>query len=237
MIDSLLDQRKSFLLQAIIEEYVLTAEPIGSKFLVQKYDMGVSPATVRNDMCLLEKDGYLIAPHPSAGRIPSQKGYRYYLDHFLRVKRGPQIEAHLRIILQTQERGERLMKQIAKVLGELSGEMIIVAFDPHWSYYTGVSNLFHKPDFAQLGLVYSLSELIDQFDEVIASIFSSITQKPQVFVGDENPFGKEMSAILTRYEGEDESEGLLGIVGPLRMDYAKNVGLLEEVNRLLKESV
>ena len=237
MTDSLLGQRKSFLLQSIIEEYVLTAEPIGSKFLVQKFDLGVSSATVRNDMCLLEKDGYLIAPHPSAGRIPSQKGYRYYLDHFLRVKRGMQLEANLRIVLQTHERGERLMKQVAKILGELSGEMIIVAFDPHWSYYTGVSNLFHKPDFAELGLVYSLSQLIDQFDEVIATIFSSVTQKPQVFLGDENPFGKDMSAILTRYEGEDEHDGLLGIVGPLRMDYAKNLGLLEEALCLLKEPV
>jgi len=79
-----LDDRKASILRAIVEEYVETAQPVGSATIARSRDLGVSSATVRNDMTVLEREGYLVQPHTSAGRIPTDLGYRFFVDHFTR---------------------------------------------------------------------------------------------------------------------------------------------------------
>ena len=82
-----LDERKKKILSSVVEDYIESAEPVGSKTLVEKYHLDYSSATIRNDMKILEKEGYLEQPHVSAGRIPSTKGYRYYVDNLMKEKR------------------------------------------------------------------------------------------------------------------------------------------------------
>ncbi|MEV6491350.1 DeoR family transcriptional regulator, partial [Actinoplanes sp. NPDC051633] len=81
-----LDDRKLDVLRAIVEDYVATQEPVGSKALVERHQLGVSPATVRNDMAVLEEEGYIRQPHTSAGRVPTDAGYRLFVDRLSRVK-------------------------------------------------------------------------------------------------------------------------------------------------------
>src|SRR3954463_1867863 len=81
-----LDDRKLEVLRAIVEDYVATQEPVGSKALVERHQLGVSPATVRNDMAVLEEEGYIRQPHTSAGRVPTDAGYRLFVDRLSRVK-------------------------------------------------------------------------------------------------------------------------------------------------------
>ncbi len=76
-----LDERKAAVLRAIVEQYVDTAQPVGSQTVTNTTGLGVSAATVRNEMSLLEREGYIAQPHPSAGRVPTDRGYRYYVDH------------------------------------------------------------------------------------------------------------------------------------------------------------
>ena len=76
----MLDERKIKILAAVVHDYIATAEPIGSRTIARKYRIGISPATIRNEMADLEEQGYLHQPHTSAGRVPSHKGYRYYVD-------------------------------------------------------------------------------------------------------------------------------------------------------------
>ena len=83
----MLDDRKLDVLRAIIEDYVSTQEPVGSKALVERHQLGVSPATVRNDMAVLEDEGFIAQPHTSAGRIPTDKGYRLFVDRLTPLKR------------------------------------------------------------------------------------------------------------------------------------------------------
>ena len=92
----MLDDRKLDVLRAIVEDYVSTQEPVGSKALVERHELGVSPATVRNDMAVLEEEGYITQPHTSAGRIPTDKGYRLFVDKLTSVK--PLIAAEKRAI-------------------------------------------------------------------------------------------------------------------------------------------
>ncbi len=87
-----LDDRKQQILKAVVEDYIMSAEPVGSKALVEKYKLNYSSATIRNDMKVLEDDGYLSQPHISSGRVPSTKGYRYYVDNLMKEKRLSMVE-------------------------------------------------------------------------------------------------------------------------------------------------
>jgi len=89
------EDRRLDVLRAIVEDYVVTREPVGSKVLVERHNLGVSPATIRNDMASLEDEGYIVQPHPSAGRVPTDKGYRLFVDRLAEVKplSGPEKRA------------------------------------------------------------------------------------------------------------------------------------------------
>ena len=124
-----MDDRKSRVLQAIIEDYVSTAEPVGSRTLARKYHLGVSPATIRNEMSDLEEMGYLEQPHTSAGRIPSSLGYRYFVDFLMEV-REPVAEEERRISEAFRRRlseVEWLIQQTARLLSDLTNYTSIVA--------------------------------------------------------------------------------------------------------------
>lgn len=115
-----MDDRKNKVLQAIIEDYVATAEPVGSRTIARKYNLGVSPATIRNEMSDLEEQGYLEQPHTSAGRIPSDRGYRYYVDCLMQMRDVTSSEGEL--IRRTFERKVReidvLVRETARLLSE-----------------------------------------------------------------------------------------------------------------------
>ena len=81
-----LDSRKELILKVVTDDYIESAEPVGSRTIARKYNLGLSPATIRNEMADLEEGGYLKQPHVSAGRIPSQQGYRYYVDSLMELQ-------------------------------------------------------------------------------------------------------------------------------------------------------
>jgi len=228
-----MDSRRERILRAIIEEYIRTAEPVGSKYLCENCDFDVSPATIRNEMMSLEDEGYLRSPHTSAGRIPTEKAYEYYLRTMVQSKRGFKNDSKLRQAMSSADDDESTLRIMAKTLVDLSGETAIVAFGPHQSYYTGVSNLFQKPDFRDLEMLKSLSSMVDRFDEVAEEIFDQVSSEPQVMIGTENPFGDDMTAILVKYRLPNNTVGFLGLLGPLRMNYKKNLSLIEEAKDIL----
>lgn len=228
-----MDIRREGILRVIIEEYVRTAEPVGSKYLCERGCFDLSPATMRNEMMTLEEEGYLRSPHTSAGRVPTEKGYEFYLRHFVATKHEEKVENKLRQAIVGASNEESALKSLAKKMVDLSGETAIVAFDPHRSYYTGVSNLFQKPDFNDLEVLRGLSSIVDRFDEVAAEIFGRISNEPQVMIGQENPFGEDMTAILVRYQLPNKVTGFLGLIGPLRMNYEKNLSLVEGAKEVL----
>lgn len=127
-----LDPRKSKILEAIVKNYIATGEPVGSKSLLNFLDFSVSSATVRNEMAELSDLGYLIQPHTSAGRIPSQKGYRYYIDNLM--KKIPVPERDRRIIDQTLKASaddpEHILKEASKILAQLTGYAAITTTPP-----------------------------------------------------------------------------------------------------------
>lgn len=129
MIDSSgLDKRKSYILATVVYEYIATAEPVGSQSLTQKYNLGISSATVRNEMAELEAGGYLVQPHTSAGRIPSDAGYRTYVDRLMQPEELTEDERnriHDELSDATQELDE-IIDSTTRLLGRLSNNLAFV---------------------------------------------------------------------------------------------------------------
>ena len=230
-----MDSRKSALLSAIIKEHINSSQAVGSKVIVDKYDFKLSPATVRHEMMNLDKEGYIYQPHTSAGRVPTEKGWQFYINHFLKDRELTKREKKLleNASLKTKESYESLVKNVAKVLAELSQDAVIVGFAPENVYYTGLSNLFKQPEFKQLDMVWHISQMVDHLDEVMKKIFDEITEEIKVIIGRENPFGAECGSILSRYYLGKDKYGMFGILGPMRMEYENNLALIKYTKNLL----
>jgi len=137
-----MNERQENLLKDIIVEFYHTAQPVGSSLLVQKYYSNLSSATIRNEMAVLEQEGYIIQPYTSAGRIPSEKGYDYYLNNLIQEEKL--ISSKRSVIdkaLEILESRDKI-KSLAKAIAAISEEAVFVAFDRNDFYYTGISNIF-----------------------------------------------------------------------------------------------
>lgn len=222
-----MDERKRLILDIIIQEHIATGQPVASNIVVEKYQIDCSPATVRNEMAELENDGWIIQPYTSAGRIPTEQAYNLYIEtmktHALSKKEEALFESNIK--------EENDAKQIAKQLAHQSNLAVIWAFHKNHVYYTGVSNLLQQPEFNHSSLVYDISLIIDRVDEIIGDIFESVDFTPQILIGQQSPFGSFSGTIISRFHGK-KSVGLIGLIGPMRMDYAQN---LSRLNYILKQ--
>lgn len=226
------------LLNYIIREHLKTGQPVGSDLLVERYGLKFSPATIRNKMADLENEGYLTHPYTSAGRIPTEKGYYFYLENFLKDEEP---DERIKIILkkirqQFKKSPTSLLKEIAKILAEVSKETVLVASAPDDVYFTGLANLFNQPEFKELNLIHNLSQVIDHFDEQMEDIFDQIDEQIKIFVGHKNPFSNKCTTIITRYHFPKGSKGVIGILGPMRMDYDYNLALLKYIKELISNN-
>ena len=173
-------------------------------------------------MVELERAGYIFQPHISAGRIPTEKAYQFYIDNFLDKNKKLEIK-------ENRLKGRVKVKEIAKGVARISGLAVLVAFDKNDTYYTGLSNLFSQPEFERQAEIVTVSELIDKFDEVLKVIYQNSYKVPEIHIGEKGYFGKNCSFVVVK-----KSNYLIGILGPLRMDYNKNFALLSAIVKLLK---
>jgi len=124
-----MDDRKLDVLRAIVEDYVATREPVGSKALSERHNFGVSSATLRNDMAILEEEGYIVAPHTSAGRVPTDKGYRLFVDRIAQIK--PMSPAERRAIHQFLDSAidlDDVMQRTVRLLAQLTHQVALVQY-------------------------------------------------------------------------------------------------------------
>ncbi len=227
-----MDKRKELILKTIIKEHIKTALPVGSEGLVDKYNLDISSATVRNEMAELEDAGYIAQPHTSAGRIPTEKAYNFYLENLSEKKLS---EAEIKIFEKIlAKKDEENFKLAAKAMAKISDNAVFWAFHKHNLYYTGISNLLHQPEFSETALIYDISEVIDRVDEIIGRIFNDLKFGPQIMLGSKNPFSAHCSVVVTKYRLADNI-GLVGILGPTRMNYEKNLALIKFFNNILME--
>ncbi|TAK96222.1 hypothetical protein EPO05_02330 [Patescibacteria group bacterium] len=235
-----MNKRQEKIIAAVIEEYTNTAVPVGSEIVVKKYIHGVSPATVRNDMNVLEEEGFLYQPHVSAGRIPTDKGYRFFVEEVMK-DRELSLEDQKKMqadILKLRAQNMRLMRTTAKLLSSYSGGLAISSLEKEFSDF-GVRGLLANPEFQEIDEFCKVAEVLDYIDENVDTIFKQIKDgETKIFIGNENPIKQisNCSMVVSPYKNKKGERGLLAIIGPKRMKYAKNKSLLEYMRKLLSSA-
>ncbi len=221
---NIMENRSQKLLKAIVDIYIKTARPVGSKILAEDKNFGVSPATIRNDMADLEDAGYIVQPHTSAGRIPTVLGYKYYLDNLLSV-----ISPSAKELKELENSYQDDIRQLAKLLVDKTNLATIVGLAPGDYYFTGLFNLFSQPEFEDYKMVLSMSQVVDSLEKAMSDIYPHII-KPEILIGTDNPFSEDCSVAITPLANDK----MLAILGPLRMDYNRVLGLLEQTVKIVK---
>lgn len=237
-----MNQRQKTILSHVVELYTETAVPVGSQSLLERFKITVSPATIRNDMAELEEEGYLYQPHVSAGRIPTDEGYRFYVeemmgDHDLTREDQRRLQKEL-LILKAKQR--RLGRSTAKLLSSLSGNLAVSGMiDQEEVYDFGMKDLLENPEFQEIDELCRVVETLDTLDEHLDALLEKVKDgKTHIFIGDENPFPemKSCSMVVAPFISK-EGKGVLAIIGPKRMKYAKNKSLVEYMKKILGSSL
>ncbi len=237
-----MNDRQKQLLSAIVELYTKTAIPVGSQVLLENYDFGVSSATLRNDMVALEEEGYLYQPHVSAGRIPTDTGYRMYVEEMMGdtdLSREDQRRLQKELLMM-KAKNTRLSRSTAKLLSALSGNLAVSGMVGHDDLHDfGMKELIEKPEFQEIDELCRLVETLDTLDEKLDGIMLQLKDgETRIFIGNENPVTgiDNCSMIVAPYQ-TSEGRGMLAIIGPKRMDYAKNKSLIEYMRKFLGGSL
>jgi transcriptional regulator of heat shock response len=232
--------RQAQLLRIIIEEYVKTAEAVGSENIVAKYNLGVSPATVRNEMAALTQEGYLEQPHTSAGRVPTALGFRYYLAELMQEQDLPVISevAIKQRLWQERHEMENLMRMAVLALAEETKEMAVATTDTGKIYTAGTAYILDNPEFYDIELTRSVLALIDQYDTLM-TIFSrgEDEQNVHVLLGAESglPNLAPCSVVFRHFDLGRGRVGTMAVLGPARLNYPAVIPTIRYFSDLMNE--
>ena len=233
-----MNERQSKILVAVIEEYTKTGLPVGSSVLVDKYQFDVSPATLRNDMAKLEELKFLYQPHTSAGRIPTDAGYRYFVEEIMpdRELSKKEQQTMQKELLQLRAQNSRLTRTTAKMLSTLSGYVAITGVPQKNDFSEcGLRALLSDVDADELDDLCALAESLDYIDERCDELMLELSDgETKIFIGDENPISqtKNYSMVVSQYEQGGE-KGIVALIGPKNMEYDKNKSLIDYVKKML----
>ncbi|MDD4179699.1 MAG: heat-inducible transcriptional repressor HrcA [Candidatus Margulisbacteria bacterium] len=235
-----LDERKRRILEAIARDYLHTAEPVGSRTIWRAYMPDLSPATIRNEMADLEAMGLIMQPHTSAGRIPTDLGYRFYVDHLMKsrlltVKEEDIINEGLKSV---HDDVEDALHQTLKILSHLLEYASVVATLNNKTrvYSGGFSKMLKQPEFSDINFARQLMHTVEE-EDLMAEMVKEYTTKKGITIriGSENKFKevKNCSVVMSSYEMKDAATGGIGVIGPTRMSYSRVASILETLSRRL----
>lgn len=214
--------RQKQLLYAIVEQYAEVASPVGSSLLAKAFE--VSSATIRAEMAELERGGYIMQPHTSAGRVPTDKGYRVYVNDLAQEvplpAKGREGRAGKALSTRVQHAGlpDRTIRSAVDTLVELTHNLGIATIGPQL-YMSGLSNLFGQPEFIQAGQVRQVAHLLDNLEPWLRE--AAPNEPLSVYIGRENPIGRSAgcSLIVSRFRSPFSDRSYIGVLGPTRQNY------------------
>jgi heat-inducible transcriptional repressor len=239
-----LGARKGDVLRAVVSHHIRTGEPVGSGAVVRRYRLGVSPATIRNDMAALEEMGFLAQPHTSAGRIPTDLGYRFYVDA---LPRRPSLsEQQLRVIAaffgEPPPEMEEALRRTAFLLSKVT-RYGAVTQPPgaHHVFIGGAANIAAEETFERRETARRLFELLEEHEESVLALLRSLSDREDVTVriGRENPLAamREVSLVVAPYRFRGRLAGTIAVIGPTRMHYSSAISAVDAVSHRLSDLV
>lgn len=233
-------ERQIQILSAIIEQHAEIAAPVGSVMLAKLF--GVSSATIRSEMARLEEMGLITQPHTSAGRIPTDAGYRFYVNMLTEqnetTKCLPSFDRGARAIearVSTQSnRADRAIRSAVDSLVELTHNLGIATIGDEL-YMSGIGNLFSQPEFAQTNHAQAVARLLDNLEPWLRE--AAPNEPLNVYIGAENPIGKTsgVSLIISRFRSPYSDRSYIGVLGSTRQSYAKVMRLVRHAGAMLEE--
>ncbi len=229
-----ISKRQEQILDKVIREYIHSAQPISSQLIEKKYDFGLCPATIRIEMQKLTDKGFLLQPHTSAGRVPTDKGYRFLVNNLLQEKE-----------LEDFEMGDWFEKEIedsikftqilTKNLAHLSGALVFSYVEKENLFWKeGWEEILKEPEFGEKNYLVSFTEFLENFEKNIKDL--EINSEIRVYIGRENPLPKarNFTIISSKCCLPDEKEAIVALLGPKRMAYDQNIGLINSLLKMLE---
>ncbi|MGH7218119.1 MAG: transcriptional regulator [Candidatus Microsaccharimonas sp.] len=231
-------ERQRLILAAIIEQHAEIAAPVGSVMLAKLF--GVSSATIRSEMARLEEMGMIEQPHTSAGRIPTDAGYRFYVNSLNEAQvNQPQLVDRSAKAIEARaanhgDRADRAIRSAVDSLVELTQNLGIATIGDEL-YLSGIGNLFSQPEFMQGEHAQQVARLLDNLEPWLRE--AKPNEPLNVYIGSENPIGKASGAtlIISKFRSPYSDNSYIGVLGSTRQSYAKVMRLVRHTGAMLEE--
>ncbi len=237
-----LTERQGKLLNVIVKEYIDSAEPVSSQLLEKKYDFDISPATIRIEMQKLTDRGFLQQPHTSAGRVPTDNGYRFFVNKLLEKKSKSSEEIkdgfdRLTTGWFMEETGDtfKFVQSLTKHIAEKTRALTLSYLEDEDILWTeGWEKVLKEPEFEERNFLLDFTNFLRNFEENIEELKAD--SDINIYIGKEKhvPKAKDFTVISSRYHLPSGEKGVISILGPKRMEYDKNIGLMNSLMKLLE---
>jgi heat-inducible transcriptional repressor len=233
-------ERQQKVLSAIVEQYAEVASPVGSNLMAKLFH--VSSATIRAEMAELERLGFIAQPHTSAGRVPTDKGYRFYVNHLSETVDGsiaiPERRGERALATRVQQAGapERTIRNAVDTLVELTHNLGLATISDQL-YMSGLSNLFGQPEFMNSIQVQQVAGLLDNLEPWLRE--AAPNEPLSVYIGKENPIGRTAGCtlIIGRFRSPFSDRSYIGTLGPTRQSYREVMNLVARAGQELEEAL
>jgi len=238
-----IEQRKDKVLAIVVDHYITTVTPVSSAFIVQEYFPDLSSATIRNILADLEADGFLSHPYTSAGRLPTELGYRYYVDHLMNEIKL--LEGEKKRIESEYKKGivelEGLMIKTSQMISDFTHYTSIVSVDgqPDHIYCRGMSFVVGYPEFHDFDRIRQLLSMLEEKERLLELINRELEHKVEIFIGEELACEviDNCSLVVSRFRKHNGLSGRIAILGPTRMNYKRAVSTLNYFSELMSETL
>ena len=242
-----LSERQKQILYQIVEEYAETASPVGSVTMAKLFN--VSPATIRAEMARLEALGLIAQPHTSAGRVPTDAGYRFYVNSLGNKIDDEPVLQETKLIddrrydrgmhaierrVTSQSQADAAIRGAVDILVDLTGNLGLATIGGQL-YLSGISRLFTQPEFGDTRRVQAVAKLLDNLEPWLRE--AAPGEPLNIFIGQENPIGRnsEVSLIISKFRSPFSDRSYIGVLGPTRQNYSRVMTLVRHAGEMLEE--
>ncbi len=233
----LLGERQCVVLNAVVARHIRTARPVSSADIAAELDLDISPATVRSDMLQLDETGYLDQPHTSAGRVPTDRGYRFFVDH---MNEAYPLEARERALIDrvfASRETDEFIHELPQAVARVAKTFVTAGFfNDHRSYAAGFEEMFDEPEFDDTEYVRTFGRLADRLDNGLGAMIRALDRDlddeiMRIYIGDENPYhaARAYAMIATSWRRSDGERGYLVFIGPKRTNYPKHKAIVDNI--------
>ncbi len=233
--------RENLVLEIVVDEYIKTVTPVSSAYIAKECHLDLSSATIRNILSDLEDQGYLSHPHTSAGKVPTQEGYRYYVDHLMHeIQLLDEERQRIKEEYLSEVKGlEELLDLASKALSEVTHYTSIISIDG-WSgklICKGINFIVDYPEYQDFKKISDILEALEQKERLLEVINRDLEQKIKIYIGKEMAYEniESCSLAVSEFKTEHGPSGKLAILGPTRMDYKRVISTLDYFSQLMNE--